>query len=315
MDDLRNQWFCPQTDLSESFIKSDYESILEYVTENLDTVFLACGEDNKDSFDGLIKLGLSIQNRFEASTVGDVPALSVIYEMGVLTGVVRAWSRIRTEERQVENVSRRNQGANLRIKHLGEIIDLLDEFSYLSHNELSKKLRMKASALTACMKNVLETQLVMCRRSGKYKVYSLTDYGFQYKKSLGKHPELIQNKESILESIEQSINAMSRDDGEWLMDKLERMVSTRAYVFHKGDKFRVASAENGLSLLYRFNGRWELTTSKQESSYAILAEPCDKKISVREVQNEEIIHRDLKRPFSKTEYDRNISRDLFRRVM
>ena len=71
------------------------------------------------------------------------------------------------------------------IKHLTEIIRLLEVKGVMTHSEMVEELHLRhASTLTEIMKKVAELELVDVRRAGKYNLYSLTDAGVRYARQM-----------------------------------------------------------------------------------------------------------------------------------
>lgn len=72
----------------------------------------------------------------------------------------------------------------LSIRHLDDIILALEIHGVMSHSEICSYLNLKESTLSEIMKKVNLTKLIISSRSGKYKLYRLTDAGRRLGKQL-----------------------------------------------------------------------------------------------------------------------------------
>lgn len=71
------------------------------------------------------------------------------------------------------------------IKHLPEILHLLEVRGIMTHSELAEKLNLNyPSTLTEIMKKIADLELIVITKSGKYNLYSLTDAGIRYAKQM-----------------------------------------------------------------------------------------------------------------------------------
>jgi len=107
----------------------------------------------------------------------------MIFEIGRLYGTMELSSRICYEKKQDSQVYEAGLSV-CGIKHFDEIVSMLDKRKQLTQTDLCSILKMKSSALSECMKKILATEMVVGRRSGKYKVYSLSDDGLRYARVL-----------------------------------------------------------------------------------------------------------------------------------
>lgn len=71
------------------------------------------------------------------------------------------------------------------IKHLTEIVGLLEVRGVMSHSEIVEELNLNhASTLTEIMKKIASFELINMRKTGKYRLYSLTDAGVRFAKQM-----------------------------------------------------------------------------------------------------------------------------------
>ena len=136
------------------------------------------------------------------------------FEIGRLYGTMQLSSRICYEKKK-DSQAYEDGITFCGIRHFDEIVSLLDRHKQMTQTELCLELDMNPSALSECLKKILMTKMVVCRRSGKYKVYSLSDDGFRYAKL--RHPETqYENKvESLIsENVYNSFSLDSHRNGD-----------------------------------------------------------------------------------------------------
>lgn len=126
-----------------------------------------------------LRYNMPIINRWKDMFVENDDAHKIFFEIGRLYGTMQLSSRIcyeKKKDNQVYDTALSICG----IKHFEEIVSLLYKQKELTQTELCRYLQMKPSALSECMKKILDTNMIVCRRSGKYKVYSLSDDGLRF---------------------------------------------------------------------------------------------------------------------------------------
>jgi len=102
-----------------------------------------------------------------------------VFEIGRLYGTMQLSSRICYEKKK-DNQVYSTALSICGIKHFEEIVSLLYKQKELTQTELCEDLQMKPSALSECIKKILDTNMIVSRRSGKFKVYSLSDDGLRF---------------------------------------------------------------------------------------------------------------------------------------
>ena len=125
---------------------------------------------------------------FKEKVIANDEERSMLFEAGRLYGTMELSSRICYEKEKDSQIY--ETGLSIcGIKHFDEIIRLLDSRKELTQSEMCLILKMKPSALSECLKRILATDMIASRRSGKYKVYSLSDDGLRYARMLSREKQ------------------------------------------------------------------------------------------------------------------------------
>jgi len=84
------------------------------------------------------------------------------------------------------------------IKHLNEIVQLLEVKGAMTHGEMVEELHMNhASTLTETIKKIMDSGLIDIARAGKYTLYSLTDAGVRYAKQI----RISETRQDLLKNV------------------------------------------------------------------------------------------------------------------
>jgi DNA-binding MarR family transcriptional regulator len=109
-------------------------------------------------------------------------------------GSVESFDQLLYERKQDDWISKTYKEEVLSIKHLKDIILALEIHGIMSHSDICEYLSLKESTLSETMKKVNLTNFISSSKSGKYKLYRLTDSGRRLGKQIRK-----QNNENISE--------------------------------------------------------------------------------------------------------------------
>lgn len=187
------KWYNSGTDICAEFAHGNYGVLQEYVENNANAVI----SEQKDDGDinDFLSIGRSVLRRFQQRCIRD-EAQKVIFALGELNGIVKAYAHLDYEKAKNEYAWEQSSKLYGSVKHLNEIVNALYEDENLSQSELAERLGLNASTLTEAMKKVANKELVVARRSGKFKFYSLSEYGRRYHDVLmAKQSELEKNKD------------------------------------------------------------------------------------------------------------------------
>ena len=171
-------WYNSKTDISVEFEKGNYEFLRDYVDNN-ESVVINDRIDEELSLRSVLKLGDAILKRFIQKSLLD-EKLRCVFELGKLMGIVKSYAHIEYEKSKNEYSFEQANKMYGSIKHLDDIVSTLYKAGYLNQAELAKALNLKTTTLTECMKKVMVTDFVITQRVGKYKFFSLSDYGRRY---------------------------------------------------------------------------------------------------------------------------------------
>lgn len=105
-----------------------------------------------------------------------------IYEAGYEMALYSIMSRIADYKNDLLEIK------NINSRYSDKIVELLFEKDVMNHNELAKELQVTTTNLSNIMKRIRDSKADVLRteRSGKYKIYYLTDNGIRYAKKIVK---------------------------------------------------------------------------------------------------------------------------------
>ena len=174
---MKNElWLHPSLDLNIALKEEQHDSIIEYAEENQRQLLTKAKLKETEVLKKSLKLGTAIL-RYQENLLKSEKSKFSIYKLGVLSGSVDALNQLIYDSDQKQQTIDSFKERIKCVKHLKEIVSLLDLYGSLTHAEVSEKLSVNPPTLTEIMKKVLPTTLVNVTSLGKYKLYSLTDQG------------------------------------------------------------------------------------------------------------------------------------------
>lgn len=176
-------WLDKEFDLLEGLQLQEYQKLIEYAKDNQQFVISSWYNQEHNIFEKTLRLGASILGFFEKHLKKDSRD-SAIFNLGTLNGVMTNLDIFLHEEIQNELAEKLYKEQVLSVKHLADIIILLETHGIMTHSEICEALTLKTSTLSEIMKKISLTQLIDYSRSGKYKIYRLTDSGRRLGKQL-----------------------------------------------------------------------------------------------------------------------------------
>lgn len=203
--------FLPKLEIFKELKEKKFNNLVEYAAKNKKAL-IACWNSQQRNDIELILRQLSarlsyFENSFDASA-----EFNAIYRLGTLLGTIECLENILYEEHKnrLESVDLVQKGAT--IKHLNEVIKLLEKHGILTHSDLCHYLSLNPSTLSEAMKKILPTRTINITQEGKYKVYSLSDIGVRYGKAIrrNKAPEI--NINEILKQLEIYVTSISSEE-------------------------------------------------------------------------------------------------------
>ena len=205
--------------------KKDWNSIINYVSDNKDLVYDKWLREERNELNNTLNAG-----SFYLEYITEVLKARIhehaILELGELLGTINLLKRILYQEEQLEdsvNIAKKELSS---IKHLDNIILLLESNGTLTHSSLAEKLdHMNASTLTENMKKIISRNLVYAQIYGRFKQYYLTDYGRAYAKLLRQK----EAEELGIYELEGGIKRLLKDQTNY--DRVQEMVTRiRSYM-------------------------------------------------------------------------------------
>ena len=211
------EWYNDGLNLRTEFQQEKYDVIRDYAENNV-KVLISKMDGDANAYGMSLKFGNSILKQFELMCL-DSKLLKAIFAIGQLKGVIRACAHLDYEKKSDARVWKDTEKHYSSIKHLDKIIEYVDRRNGVSHTDLAEKLGMQPSTLTECMKRIAETNLIRDSRSGKYKIYTLSDDGRRYALSLKQKKKSLENNSDRL--LPYMSRTLSNSDKYCVLDKTE----------------------------------------------------------------------------------------------
>lgn len=195
-----NIWVKKDLDLIQTFIDGEFDALIAYSDENQKNL-IHQWENNKSSFvNKMLRFGSTILHYFENGLQAE-RQLYAVFRTGALLGTIEGFEHLIHEKEQGEWIYKEFKEELSSIKHLEDVILILELYGVLNHSEMCKQLDLKDSTLTEIMKKIEPTKLVQSTRAGKYKLYTLTDAGRRLGIQLRKQRSDSMGHEEILSKI------------------------------------------------------------------------------------------------------------------
>ena len=197
-------WMYPELDLEELYHDGHFEKVVQVATENIDLVMSHYRNANYEVLERSIRTANVMASYLERS----VQAVSdqALIAAGKLMGCIETLEKI-----QYENERNRAVFAQSRLlgtKHLDRIVQILEDYGPLSQTQMGEILELQASTLSEVLKKVRMTNLIQSSPYGKYKMYSLTEEGVRYSKSIRSKKLYIPNNKPSDLNVEAAIKTL-----------------------------------------------------------------------------------------------------------
>lgn len=166
-------------DIASSFSSKKYEEIINYVNEQQEELIHNWQAKNRKKLEHIILISKNILD-FWVDTIMKNRFWYALVRCGAWIGTLEAIERSVYEDSMDMWLQKRTVKRISSIKHLSEILHLLEMKGVMSHGEIAEKLELNhPSTLTEIMKKIADLELITIQKSGKYKLYSLTDAGIR----------------------------------------------------------------------------------------------------------------------------------------
>lgn len=170
-------WINPESNFEELNQSGKFEEIIRLSYANSDLLISLCQNSEVKRLKKSISFATVMLSYFERSLQENIQ-MSAIFWAGKLKGYVETMDKLQFASDQNQMAVERAK--LLKTKHLDEIVLSLETHGTMSQTELSESLKLRTSTLSEALKKIRRTHLVYVSSQGKYKVYSLTEYGARY---------------------------------------------------------------------------------------------------------------------------------------
>lgn len=204
-------WRHAQTNLSESLEKQEYTTLIQYASDNKEYVINEWYNSDNSSLSQILRYGNSQLNYFEHH----LPTASkedAIFQLGTLMGIIKTLKDFLHEKQQENLTAQIYQKQVLSVKHLKDIILLLEAHGIMSHSEICKNLDLKESTLSEIMKKAASTNLIISSKAGKYKLYRLSDNGRYLSRQLRINTSVSTNRDELLKQLKFHLKTSTSED-------------------------------------------------------------------------------------------------------
>lgn len=204
-------WMHTQTNLSDSLEKQEYTTLIQYASDNKEYVINEWYNSDNSSLSQILRYGNSQLNYFEHH----LPTASkedAIFQLGTLMGVIKTFKDFLHEKQQENLTAQIYQKQVLSVKHLKDIILLLEAHGIMSHSEICKNLDLKESTLSEIMKKAASTNLIISSKAGKYKLYRLSDNGRYLSRQLRTKTTVSTNRDELLKQLKFHLKASASEN-------------------------------------------------------------------------------------------------------
>lgn len=171
-------------DLASLFSSKNYEKIINSANEKQEELIHDWQAKNREKLEHIILISKNILD-FWVDSIMKNRLWYALVRCGAWMGALEAIERSVFEESMDMWLQKRMVKKISSIKHLSEILHLLEVKGVMTHGELAEKLDLNhPSTLTEIMKKIADLELVTIQKSGKYKLYCLTDAGIRYARQI-----------------------------------------------------------------------------------------------------------------------------------
>lgn len=193
----RTKLFPMDMELTEEFESKNYEHIIKQADNAQKELIHYWQAKEKDTLEQLVLISRNILN-FWTDMILKNRLWTALIRCGAWIGTVETIERFTYEERLDQWALHRTPKNILSVRHIKEILQLLEVKGVMAHEELVKELHLNhSSTLTEIMKKVTDFGIIDIRKAGKYKLYSLTDTGIRYARQIRSG----ENRQTLLKTV------------------------------------------------------------------------------------------------------------------
>lgn len=171
-------------DIAFHFSSKNYEKIIDYANEKQEELIHNWQVRDREKLQQIVLTSKHILY-FWVDSIMKNRFWYALVRCGVWIGTLEAIERSVYEDCMDMWLQKRMVKKFSSIKHLSEILHLLEVKGVMTHGELAEKLDLHhPSTLTEIMKKIADLKLITIQKSGKNKLYCLTDAGIPYAKQI-----------------------------------------------------------------------------------------------------------------------------------
>lgn len=212
-------WLHSDLDLNTALQSQNFDSLNEYVDENQRNIAVEWVQNDLLRLRKILKLGSAILSPQEQKIKKDRSQYA-IFRLGALSGTLESFNYLMYErDNQQQTVEAYSKDIKC-IKHLQDVVLLLDLYGELTHSEISEKLTLNPPTLTEIMKKIIPTELIRVTSAGKYKLYALTEIG----RRLAVHLRGVKSERDQLDSIFAQLKEYTQQTNE--IERLRMHIAT-----------------------------------------------------------------------------------------
>ena len=238
-------------DIMQALVSKDYEKVIDYADEIQKKLLFNWNAKNKKVLEQLILQSRNVLNIWTDSIAKKRLWMALI-RCGAWIGTLETLEKSIYEESMDLWAQRRLSKSISSIKHVPEIVGLLEVRGVMTHSEMVEELHLKhASTLTEIIKKISDLELIEIRKAGKFNLYSLTDTGVRYAKQL----RTGRDKQALLKEIIQEYDL--RMNEAWL----------DSYLQSADEKMPIKS---GQMIKVNMDGEWYPNSKVKQ----VLRKPC-----------------------------------------
>ena len=225
-------WIHSQTNLLETLEKQDYDTLIQYAFDNEEHIMDGWYNTDDAFFSQILRYGTS-QLKYLERHLEQFSKDYAIFQLGTLMGVIKTIEHFFYEKEQQNLTSKLYKDQVLSVKHLDDIILLLESHGLMTHSEICQSLELKESTLSEIMKKAAPTNLIISTKAGKYKLYRLTDNGRYLSKQLRNPLPKVPTKKELLNYLEHYLE--TSPDEHAFREEINRLVQCPNKTTIKGE--------------------------------------------------------------------------------
>ncbi len=171
-------------DIAQELAAKNYEVVIDYANETQRKLISNWHGKDGSALEQLILMSRNILN-FWADSIVRKRLWVALVRCGAWIGTLETIEKSVYEESMDLWLKKRLHKSISSIKHLTEILRLLEVRGVMNHGEIVEELQLKyASTLTEIIKKTANLGLIEVEKAGKYSLYSLTDAGVRYARQM-----------------------------------------------------------------------------------------------------------------------------------